>query len=131
MGAGEPADAGAMGAGALEGVDAMAALADAALAAAAAGASPFRLAPFTVKPSLENLAAFLSPMPLTREMKSGQSLKLLFLRSSTILPDKLGPMPLTLSNSAALALFTSTAALATVAHTKAKTHKIFFNIRTP
>ena len=70
-------------------------------------------------------------MPLTREMKSGQSLKLLFFRSSKILPDKLGPMPLTLSNSAAVALFTSTAALATAAHTKAMVHKNFFNMMTP
>ena len=70
-------------------------------------------------------------MPLTREIKSGQSLKLLFLRSSKIFPDRLGPMPLTLSKSAAVALFTSTAPLAAAAHTKAMVHKNFFNMVTP
>ena len=70
-------------------------------------------------------------MPLTRETKSGQSLNAPFLRSSKILPDRLGPMPLTLSKSAAVALFTSTAALAKALHAKAKAHTIFFNMVTP
>ena len=55
-------------------------------------------APLTVRPSAENLAALPSPMPLTRSTRSVQSLNGLFLRSSMILPEIAGPMPLTVSS---------------------------------
>ena len=72
--------------------------------------APLKSLPLTVRPCVENLAALFSPMPLTRCIRSGQSLKLPLLRSFNILPDSEGPMPLRSSSSAALALFTSTAA---------------------
>ena len=59
---------------------------------------------------MENLAAFLLPTPLTRVIRSDQSLKGDFLRSSMMRVDMPGPMPLTLSNSAADAVLASTAA---------------------
>src|SRR5439155_17412704 len=88
-------------------------------AAVAACALPLKAAPLTVSPSAENLAALLSPTPLTRSIMSFQSLNGAFLRSSRILVAIAGPMPLTASSSAWLALLTSTAAAKATAAKKA------------
>ena len=90
---------------------------------------PLKLLPLTVRPCAEYLTALFSPKPLTRFIKSGQSLKLLFLRSSKILPYSEGPIPLMPSKSAALALFTSTAAKLANANNMANRHTHFFNMK--
>ncbi len=94
--------------------------------AAAAGALKPR--PFTVMPSAENLPALASPTPRTRWMKSFQSLNAPCLRSSMILPDRPGPMPLMPSSSATVAWFTSTAANAAAAYSMATRVSIFFSM---
>ena len=68
-----------------------------------------------------------------RSTMSCQSLKAPFLRSSTILPEMPGPMPLRVSSSAWVALFASTAANAGMAvnavkAVKARAAKIFLNM---
>src|SRR3569832_848834 len=78
----------------------------------AAGAFGFGW-PLTVKPACDNLSEFLSPMPFTRYSKSAQSLKLpFFLRSSMIVFDRVGPMPMTPYRAACSALLASTCAKA-------------------
>src|ERR1035437_5220909 len=96
--------------------------------AAGAVAALLKAAPSTVRPWFENLAAFFWPMPLTRLMKSFQSLKFPFLRWSRILPDSAGPMPLMLSSSASVALFTSMPAKQTAAYNRARMSRNFLNM---
>ena len=67
-------------------------------------------------------------MPLTRPMKSCQLLKSPFLRSLTISRVVTGPMPLTLSSSASVALLTSTAAKAVISDMVAKKARNFLNM---
>ena len=57
--------------------------------------APVNEAPLTVRPASENLAAFLSPTPLTRTTMSFQSLKSPFLRSLMMSVEMTGPMPFT------------------------------------
>src|SRR3954468_11690861 len=69
--------------------------------------------PFTCRPAVDSFLAFLPPPPLTRFSKSAQSLKSPpLVRSSMMVFDVFGPMPLTLSKAAASALLTSTCAKA-------------------
>ena len=88
-------------------------------AAGAAGAPAYGVPP-TVRPAVEKRAEFLAPMPLTRVIRSFQSLKAPpWVRASMIREDKPGPMPLMASRSAAEAVLTSVAN-ALVANTKAR-----------
>ena len=102
-----------------------AALAVAALAGGGAGAKAL---PLTVRPPSENLAALLSPTPLTRTTRSFQSLKSPFLRSLTMSVEITGPMPLIASSSAWVALLASTAANAVAASSAASAATNFLNM---
>jgi hypothetical protein len=72
--------------------------------------------PFTVRPACDSAAAFLSPIPFTRFSKSAQSLNAPWaFRSSTIVWEIFGPIPLMLSSAAWSPLLASTCAKAAVA----------------
>jgi hypothetical protein len=88
----------------------LAVLRDAAALSAATAPVALKAVLLTVSPACEKRAALPGPTPPTRSTRSFQSLKAPALRASRILPDSPGPMPLTVSNSARLALLASTAA---------------------
>ncbi len=95
---------------------------------AAGAAAPAKLWPLTVSPSADSLAAAFSFTPLTRLMRSGQSLNAPCLRASTMRLERAGPTPRSASSSASVALLTSTAAQEAVATSMATMAKIFFSI---
>jgi hypothetical protein len=64
------------------------------VAGAAPGAGPAKAVPLTVRPFCENLPALVSPPPLTRVVRSLQSLNDPFCRSPRICVEIVGPMPL-------------------------------------